>query len=244
MPGATYYQSTVAYYGVAGSGGNLPVTWTHANIAADIGLACFISTNGTGPSGVPTDGNSNLWYPEPAFSSGVFIQWFVCPVLKQSSSPVTVTIPGCTADAYGGPILVLLEYSPPLCPIGAVAIHAFQPEGDAGTFCGPQLSAYENWNANMGAFYSTLIAVMYDQEGPGGTARTWSLASTPATAIASGVRQTFIEPSSQSNGCVADCVVPYYASLNDFTFAYAPSSPVIDSGPQLHVVPIVITTQS
>ncbi len=233
----------VAYYGDVGEGGILPCAFGAPNSPYDIGVAFFVGINGAG-AGIPFDDNGNTWTAEEPYDDGItVIQWYTCPVLKGSSGPVTVSLPGCTADSYGGPVFGVLGYS--RNPVGIVGIHAFQPIGDCGIFCGPQLNPSMNFNASGGSFYSTLICLMYDDEGPSGTARTWSVTvpgGTPDLSI--GVRQQYKFPGSNSCGAIADIVMPFVTSLNLLEWGYAPSSPVIGQGPQLHVVCLSITSQS
>ena len=67
MPGVSYVQSAVAYYGVAGrSGGSLPCAFGTPNAERGIGIAWITADSGAGPA-TCTDTQGNVWYEFPGY---------------------------------------------------------------------------------------------------------------------------------------------------------------------------------
>lgn len=231
MPGLGFVQANVAYYSVAGSGGNLPCAFTSHNIQGNIGIAWVANDDSSTPSGV-TDTQGNTWYQMPGFSSNVGCSniW-VCPSLKAGAN--TVTAAGLTPYTTGSPNFIILEYEPPPCPQGTTGIQCMQPaiQGDT-PFSGssPQLFAGAIFKPSGGTWFSTLIAfIKCGPNSSSSTSRTWSI-TVPAYAISSGVRLQYAEPTGTATGAVADCVVPYPNVVNSILFGYSPGSPVVNNG--------------
>src|ERR1700690_16296 len=126
MSGLTYVQSNVAYYGIAGSGGNLPCTFGAPNTQNSIGIVWISNDDSTPASGV-TDSNGNFWYRMPGYYSnfGNSEVW-VCPIL--ASGPLnTVTVSGLSLASPGiSPEVVILEYAPAGCFPCNIGIQCFK----------------------------------------------------------------------------------------------------------------------
>ena len=236
MPGLTWVQSNVAYYGVSGSGGNLPCAFASNNTQGNIGIA-WISQDSSTPSSGVTDTNGNVWYQFPGYYSnfGNSEVW-VCPILKPG--PNTVTASGLSLAFPGiSPELVLLEYAPVGCAPCNVGIQCFvATHGPNGYFAygmsSPALTIESRYNASGGAYYQTLVAFIKAQKwATTATARTWSVGLYPTYYVGNvpAVRQTYLDPTTLETGAVADCTVPYPHADNFITFSYSPGSPAVNS---------------
>ena len=238
MPGITYVQSNVAYYGVAGSGGNLPCAFLSANIKGNIGIAWIVTDDSTTTSGI-TDSNGNTWYQLPGLYTNLGnSEFWVCPSLNHGAN--TVTAAGLTGYTTGSPDLIVAEYLPPPCPLGSVGIQAFIPD-PGGDYYYPQLYATSQYQVSQGAWYHTLIAgIKCGTSGSSGTSRTWAMIPDPSQ-IAYGLRIQYNEPTGTSTGALADCTVPYPTTDNSINFTYTPSTPAVNAG-ETKIVMLLIST--
>jgi hypothetical protein len=217
MPGVSCFQSNVAYYSVAGSGGDLPCAYIQPNGGGTIGLAWVTTADATTPSSVD-DSNDNEWFLLQTYPSSLGTQtWWVCPVLNSGVN--TVTAHGLTGN-NGGPNFVLLEYSP---PCGGVSIMAF------GAAALSSLVETAIYNASNGMWYYTLIAgLWYASNATESVIRTWDIL-VQGNALNYGVRQTLTMPGTNFTGLVADCTMPYPYPLNTISFNYTPFTPALGS---------------
>ena len=230
MPGITFVQANVAYYGVAGSGGALPCAYGSPNVAGNIGIAWVTADAGAGPASC-TDTKGNTWYGlRGYFTNSGFSTGFVCPNLKAGAN--TVTVGGLVAGTGGSqaPVLTVLEYAPP--GSGQVGIQALQGglgvNGVQGWIYGPVLTFETLFAASSGPYYSTLIVFLSTTEADvSATARTWSIGSVPAGAGVSAVRIQYEDSGTLETGAVADCTVENLPE-NFITFAFTPTTPALN----------------
>lgn len=227
MPGATFVQANSANYGDVGAGGDLPCAYTDPNGLGNIGLLWIVSEESEPPTTV-TDTNDNTWYLLPSYTSETgFNVWYVCPSLHSGAN--TVTVSTCDESAFGGPTLVVLEFEPPPCPLGACGIQAMQPQVTGSPFSTVVLENSSQYSASTGQFYHTLIVALWDQtNGFSDTARTWS-AVVPGDALGGGICIQFGQPSGNNTGVIAYAIVAYPAVANSVGFEPSPGTPAIDS---------------
>ena len=253
MSGLTYITGSATYaaYNTVMAPTGMQIAYQTAGVPGDVAVVVFISINGVGPTGPMTDTYGQTYIPLPAFNDGsLYIQFFVCLSLMEIPvvpADLVITLPVVAPDSYGGPLLILATYRP--ADATEMAVQGLQPIGDCGSFCGPQQSISANWNAAQGNFWSTLIAIVFDDESTGGSVRTWSISGTAPGTVASGVRTQYQWPTGPGNkdsGALADAVVGYVLSplgggqINSLTFDYSGST--IGQGGQLNVMGIVVTT--
>jgi len=228
MSGVTPVQSAAAYYGSAGSGGNLPCSYGSPNTANNIGVAWVTADKGAGPSGL-SDTQGNTWfYFQGTFTNGGYTTFWVCPNLKAGANTVTVSgVVGGTAPSTA-PVLVLLELAPPAS--GLVGIQAIKgPLGinNGGIYGdGPPLTFEALFSSTQSPYYSTLLAFIKTAQGGDGVgAKSWSI-TTPGGSLASGVIITYTDTGLGITGAVAYCTVENSAE-NQVTFSYSPSTPAL-----------------
>lgn len=228
MSGVTPVQSAAAYYGSAGSGGNLPCSYGSPNTANNIGVAWLTADTGSGPSGI-SDTQGNTWfYFQGTFTNGGYTTFWVCPNLKAGAN--TVTVGGVVAGTAPStaPVLVLLELAPPAS--GLVGIQAIKgPLGinNGGIYGdGPPLTFEALFSSTQSPYYSTLLAFIKTAQGGDGVgAKSWSI-TTPGGSLASGVIITYTDTGLGITGAVAYCTVENSAE-NQITFSYSPSTPAL-----------------
>jgi len=240
MPGITIFQEAVSSYSTGGgSGGNLPCSFTSDNIQGNIGLAFILADSGTMTD--VDDSNLNLWYQLPGFTTEVgFIAVWTCPILFSGAN--TITAHGLTESATGGPNLVIIEITPPPCPLGMVGIQCFQPNLQ-GDYFDPQLEFSSTYLTTQGAFYHTLIAALKcGTTSSSGTVRTWSMTPNP-NFIDFDIIIQYTEPTGTATGTVGFCTVPYPNMGNSVEFNYSPSTPVINPG-ETWLVGVLFSTVS
>jgi hypothetical protein len=234
MPGLTWVQSNVAYYGVSGSGGNLPCAFGSANAERNIGIAWITADSGAGPA-TCTDTNGNVWYEFPGyFTNSGFSTLYVCPYLK--AGPNTVTIGGLVPPSAPGaqsPVLTILEYAVQGCAPCGVGFQALQAalacNGVLGTwYQGSVLTMESLYSASGGVWYHTLLAFINTTPADGsGIARTWQVNYFPAYYVGPvpSVREHYEDTGTLETGAVADSTVPYPYAKNFITFVPTPAPP-------------------
>jgi hypothetical protein len=235
----TFYQSKVAYYGVAGSGGNLPAVFTSANGAGNIGLAWIVTDDATTTSGI-TDSQSNTWKRCPGYYSNTGnSEFWICTSLKAGSN--TVTAAGLTSYGTGSPVLTIQEMIPPPCPIGSVGLYSFIPDPGGDNFA-PQQIETSQYSVNQGPWWACLIAaIKCGPNNSSATARTWSV-TVPMVAVYTHLTP-YAEPSGTATGCLAMTVIPYPTTGNSIGFSYSPGAPVVNNG-ETKIIGMLISTVS
>lgn len=228
-------QSNVAYYGVAGSGGNLPCDFDEPNTQGNIGIGWVTADKGFGPSGI-ADENTNTWKSLQGYFTNVgYSTLFVCPSLKPGANVATVSgLVGGTPPSQA-PVLTLLEYSPATLLNAAAGIvltgiqalqAALNGNGELGFVFGPVLTMQGYFGASGATWYSTLLLFINTTSADAtATARTWSVGAVPGYALDSGVRAHYEDTGTLETGAVLDCTIGSPDFSNSIKAAYAPGSP-------------------